>query len=106
MSLEMEPTFEDYDSYLKDFIGDSKQLTLLLDYDGTLAPIAPHPNLTEMAEGTKKALNSIAQCPSIFTSVISGRGVDNAKEKIEINEIVYAGNHGLEILYPNGTRYK
>lgn len=101
----MEPAAEDLDKYLESYIGDSKQLVLLLDYDGTLAPIAPHPNLTHMSEATKKSLNRIADNSNIFTAIISGRGVDNAKEKVEIDKIVYAGNHGLEILYPNGTRY-
>lgn len=96
---------KDFDKYLQDFIGDSDKLTLLLDYDGTLAPIAAHPNLTAMANETKAALDRIAECPNIFTAAISGRGVDNVKEKIGIDGIVYAGNHGLEILYPNGSRY-
>lgn len=34
LSLEMEPSMEDFNAYLKDFIGSSKELTLLLDYDG------------------------------------------------------------------------
>lgn len=95
----------DFDKYLETYVGDSKHLTLLLDYDGTLAPIAAHPNLTAMTHTTKRALDRIAACPNIFTAAISGRGVDNVKEKIGIDGIVYAGNHGLEILYPNGTRY-
>lgn len=101
----MEPTFDDLDTYLESFIGDHKQLTLLLDYDGTLAPIAPHPNLTCMSEATMQSLHRIAENPNIFTAVISGRAVDDVKKKIALNGIVYAGNHGLEILYPNGTKY-
>lgn len=31
----------DFDSYLAPFVGDTPKLSLLLDYDGTLAPIAP-----------------------------------------------------------------
>lgn len=101
----MEPSMEDFDKYLEDYISDSQQLTLLLDYDGTLAPIAAHPNLTCMSKATGESLNRIAENSKIFTAVISGRGVDNAKEKIGIDGIIYAGNHGLQILYPNGTRY-
>lgn len=96
---------EDFDKYLEDYVGDSEQLTLLLDYDGTLAPIAAHPNLTCMSKTTGETLNRIAENSKIFTAVISGRAVDNVKEKIGIDGIVYAGNHGLQILYPNGTRY-
>lgn len=105
LSLEMEPSFNDLDKYLKTFIGDHNQLTLLLDYDGTLAPIAAHPNLTCMSEATQKSLKRIAENPNIFTAVISGRAVDDVKKKIAIDGLIYAGNHGLEILYPNGTRY-
>jgi len=105
LNLEMEPTLADFDHYLESFVGDSKQLALLLDYDGTLAAIAPHPNLTSMTDKTKATLISIAGSPKIFTAVISGRAVDNVKDKVDIAGIVYAGNHGLEILYPNGSKY-
>jgi trehalose-phosphatase len=101
----MEPTMEDFDTYLSNYVGDSEKFVLLLDYDGTLAPIAPHPNLTCMSEATKESLNRIANNPKIFTAVISGRGVDNVKEQIGIDGLICAGNHGLEILYPSGKRY-
>lgn len=96
---------ENFDCYLESFVGANDQLALLLDYDGTLSPIAPHPDLTQMTSATKASLDSIAGNPKIFTAVISGRAVDNVKAKIGIDGIVCAGNHGLEILYPNGTRY-
>lgn len=101
----MEPTVQDFDKYLENYVADSKQLALLLDYDGTLAPLAPHPNLTLMANSTTDALSNISRNHKIFTAVISGRAVDDVKCKIGIDGIVCAGNHGLEILYPNGTRY-
>lgn len=101
----MEPTLVDFDAYLENFVGDNKNLALLLDYDGTLAPIAPHPNLTQMADDTTLALKRIAGNSRIFTAAISGRGVDNVKAKLGLEGVVCAGNHGLEILYPNGTRY-
>jgi trehalose-phosphatase len=95
---------EDYDTYLEEYVGKSEKLVLLLDYDGTLANIMPHPNLTYMTDYTKEALVNISTNPNVFIAVISGRAVDNVKEKVGIDNIVYAGNHGLEILYPNGTR--
>lgn len=105
LSLKMSPTIEDFDHYLGGFVGAGDQIAVLLDYDGTLAPIASHPNLTQMSSETKTSLDRIAENSKIFTAVISGRGVDNVKEKIGIDGIVCAGNHGLEMLYPNGTRY-
>lgn len=105
LSLNEDAAMQDFDKYLESYVGASEHLALLLDYDGTLAPIAPHPNLTHMTDETKSALNRIARSPKVFTAVISGRAVDNVKEKIGIDGLIYAGNHGLEISYPNGTSY-
>lgn len=79
-------------------------MALLLDYDGTLANITSHPNTTTMPEYTREVLRSIANNENVFVAVISGRGVDNVRDKVGIDNIVYSGNHGLEIYFPNGTR--
>ena len=36
---------------------------------------------------------------------MSGRGVDDVKSKVGIENITYAGNHGLEIHHADGTKY-
>ncbi|KAG5684051.1 hypothetical protein PVAND_013302 [Polypedilum vanderplanki] len=104
LDLKLEPQMEDLEKYLEDYVS-NKPFALLLDYDGTLAAIQPHPNMTYMTEYTKEALLNISSYPNVYLAVISGRGVDDVKTKVGIDGIVYAGNHGLEILYPNGTRY-
>ena len=43
--------------------------------------------------------------PDVFVSVISGRSVANVQEMVGIKGITYAGNHGLEIIHPDGTRF-
>ena len=43
--------------------------------------------------------------PDVFVAVISGRSVTNVKEMVGIEGITYAGNHGLEIIHPDGTRF-
>ena len=42
--------------------------------------------------------------PDVFVAVISGRSVTNVKEMVGIEGITYAGNHGLEIIHPDGTK--
>ena len=53
----MQPVqLEDFDSCLGSYVGDEAILTLLLDYDGTLSPIAPHPDLATIPPETKNVL--------------------------------------------------
>ena len=43
--------------------------------------------------------------PDVFVSVISGRSVANVQEMVGIKGITYAGNHGLEIVHPDGSKF-
>ena len=69
-----------------------------------LSPIAPHPDLATIPEETKKVLERLANMPDVFVGVISGRSVNNVREMVGIEGITYAGNHGLEIIHPDGTK--
>jgi trehalose-phosphatase len=77
----------------------------LLDYDGTLAPIAPHPDLAHLPVETKNVLQRLSNLSDVYIAVISGRGVENVKNMVGIEGITYAGNHGLEILHPDGSKF-
>lgn len=80
-------------------------MALLLDYDGTLAPIAPHPDLAILPQETRNVLQRLSNHSDVYIAVISGRGVDNVKKMVGIEGITYAGNHGLEILHPDGSKF-
>lgn len=87
------------------YIGNTHKLALLLDYDGTLAPIAPHPDLAIIPQETKNILQRLSNISDCYIAIISGRNVTNVKEMVGIEGITYAGNHGLEILHPDGTKF-
>lgn len=87
------------------YIGFSHKLALLLDYDGTLAPIAPHPDLATLPPETKAVLQRLSNHSDVYVAIISGRNVDNVKKMVGIEGITYAGNHGLEILHPDGSKF-
>ncbi|XP_040169626.1 probable trehalose-phosphate phosphatase J [Anopheles arabiensis] len=95
----------EFDQYLGDYLQAGDTLALLLDYDGTLAELTSHPNLTQMSDAMRDSLRNIANSGKAFVAVISGRDVDGVKEKIGLENVIYSGNHGLEVLYPNGTRH-
>jgi len=41
----------------------------------------------------------------VYIAIVSGRSVDNVKDMVGIPSLTYAGNHGLEILHPDGTKF-
>ena len=98
-------TTEDFDCFLSDYIGGGDKLAILLDYDGTLAPIAPHPDMAIIPNETKRVLERLSNCPDVYVAIISGRGVASVKSMVGIDNITYAGNHGLEIVHPDGTKF-
>jgi len=97
----------DFDSLLGKYLSqpDWSRLCLLLDYDGTLAPHGAHPDLTVLPPATQEVLQRLADMPEVFVSVITGRCLPDIKAKVNIKNITYAGNHGLDIIHPDGTKF-
>jgi trehalose 6-phosphate phosphatase len=88
-----------------------KNVNLLLDFDGTLAPIASTPDKARMPSETLRVLQKIREVPRVFVAIISGRSLENIMEAVQLDGIHYAGNHGLEIsgvkktdIVPNATQ--
>jgi trehalose 6-phosphate phosphatase len=75
----------------------SGRLLLLLDFDGTLAPIVARPELAAMPPATRAALDRLRALPGVETAVVSGRGLADVRERAGVPGIAYAGNHGMEI---------
>jgi len=103
---------EDFDQYLSDFITFDKSsldtptnLSLILDYDGTLAHIGKKPEQAVMPPGAREILERLSKQKEISICIISGRSLENLKEIVQLEGITYAGSHGLEILSPDGTKY-
>ncbi len=68
-----------------------------MDYDGTLAPIVPHPEDAWMACETRAALERLTRNSKYTVALVSGRELADLESRVGIPGIVYAGNHGLEI---------
>jgi len=98
---------EDFDGLLSKYLGEPgwEKICLLLDYDGTLAPHGSHPDLTVLPAATKEVLERLAELPSVFVSVITGRSIPDIKTKVDIKNITYAGNHGIDIVHPDGSKF-
>lgn len=76
---------------------DSPGVLLCLDFDGTLAPIVEEPDEAAMAADCRTVVGGLANEPTVEVAVISGRAIDDLRGRVDIDGIVYAGNHGLEL---------
>lgn len=73
---------------------------LFLDYDGTLVPIAESPSKTVIPEEIKEIIRGLSKSPRCKIAVVSGRALEDVRRLLGLKEIVYVGNHGLEIEGP------
>jgi len=76
---------------------------VLLDIDGTLAPIVRHAADAHVPEATRALLIEIAKRYRIV-GCVSGRRAATARQIVAIGTIAYIGNHGGELLRPGTTR--
>lgn len=77
----------------------------MLDYDGTLSPLVAHPSLSRTDPESEEALLALNKLPNVHVAIISGRAAEDAREKLRLDNITYAGNHGLEIIFHDKSRY-
>lgn len=82
----------------------SGRLVLLLDFDGTLAPIVDRPGDAAMPPATREALTRVMRLPGAAVAVVSGRALADVRARANIDGITYAGNHGMEISGPGVHR--
>jgi trehalose 6-phosphate phosphatase len=75
---------------------------VLLDIDGTLAPIVRHATDAHVPEATRTLLIEIAKRYRLV-GCVSGRRALTARQIVAIGTIAYVGNHGGELLRPGGT---
>jgi len=74
-----------------------RPLALFLDFDGTLVPFDEDPTRVRLLESTRATLTRLAARPHALVSIVSGRSVEDLRDRIGLDNIVYAGNYGLEI---------
>jgi trehalose 6-phosphate phosphatase len=77
---------------------------VLLDVDGTLAPIVARPELATVPEETREEVRRLAGRYALVAAV-SGRPGAEAARLLGVEGIVYVGVHGLE-LAPEAERWR
>lgn len=72
-------------------------LLAMFDFDGTLAEIVAKPKDATIRTDAKCALERLERAQQTRVAIVSGRALANLRNRVGIDGIVYAGNHGLEI---------
>ena len=87
---------DDLCAMLADELAARDGLVLCLDFDGTLAPIVTDPDDAVIRSGNRESLRALRDHPAATVAVISGRALDDVRERVGVEGISYVGNAGLE----------
>nr|WP_100906979.1 trehalose-phosphatase [Methanobacterium subterraneum] len=96
--------------HLETFKYDSST-AIVTDIDGTISEIAPTPTEALVTDSMREELVKLHRKFSLV-AVVSGRSVLNAREMVDVDGLLYVGNHGMEFLengkislYPEVEKY-
>jgi trehalose 6-phosphate phosphatase len=78
---------------------DPRRAAILTDVDGTLAPIAERAEDAAVPAAARVALATLSERFGLV-GCVSGRQALEARRLVGLDNIAYAGNHGLELLLP------
>lgn len=81
--------------------GRAKRLALFMDFDGTLSPIEPVPEMAEFNPVMRRLVERLAECTQV--AIVSGRGLADLRAHVGIPGLTYAGSHGYELQRPDGA---
>jgi trehalose 6-phosphate phosphatase len=76
--------------------GAPERSALVLDVDGTLAPIVARPELAAVPEETRAEVARLAG-RYLLVACVSGRSGEDARRLVGVDGIEIVGNHGLEL---------
>lgn len=79
-----------------------RRAAILLDVDGTLAPIVRHADDAVVPEQTRQLLIPLARAYALVACV-SGRRAADARRMVALGNVTYVGGHGTELLRAGWT---
>ncbi|HEX8976608.1 MAG TPA: trehalose-phosphatase [Solirubrobacteraceae bacterium] len=80
----------------------SQASAILLDIDGTLAPIVANASDAHVPQSTRQLLHTVANRYGLVACV-SGRRASEARAMVGVGTISYLGSHGVELLRAGWT---
>lgn len=90
--------------HARSLLSGSERLRLFLDYDGTLAELAPTPEYVEPDQELVDLLHQLSREPCTRIALISGRRLSHVQKLVPLPGILLAGTYGIELQTPQGER--
>lgn len=87
---------------LEPLIAEPARAAVLLDLDGTLAPVVSRPEHSRIPAVTADLLARIGDRYGL-TGIVSGRRATDARRIVGLDSLAYVGNHGYELLAPGAV---
>jgi trehalose 6-phosphate phosphatase len=73
-----------------------RALLVALDLDGTVAPIAPHPDLARVPRSALRAIERAAGCRDVKIAIVSARPRSDLKRLVPVRGLILVGQYGLD----------
>lgn len=78
----------------------AERLLLMLDFDGTLAPIVLRPSDARIPDAALPTLRKLQASPAVDLAIVSGRGARDVRNLAGLAGAHYIGSHGRERIRP------
>ncbi len=102
----MEPLLAEGWEPIRDCIERERRVLLATDFDGTLAPIVPEPDLAAMSKANRSSLQSLSESDRFSVAIVTGRRMEEIRQLVRLDGVYYAANYGMEIDGPHSFRYR
>jgi trehalose 6-phosphate phosphatase len=96
---ESQPGGNSWATLLGPLRGDPARAAILTDVDGTLAPIVARAEDAAVPAAAREVLAKLSERFGLV-GCVSGRQAKEARRLVGLDQLAYAGNHGLELLLP------
>jgi trehalose-phosphatase len=86
--------------HVQEIAADCGRVAVFLDYDGTLTPIVSDPEKAMLSDSMRQTLRALAA--QVPVAILSGRDLDDIRQRVDIETIIYGGSHGFDIASSHG----
>lgn len=81
-----------------------EQISLLLDFDGTLVELAARPHRVRVGERLQLVMSRLSARLAGRLAIVSGRPLDQVRTMFGGIPFAVAGSHGAELVWPDGRK--